>query len=223
MTSITRKSIAGIIVAAVAFLAYYGTYLPYHKSEVFIETIRGMSGARSVEEFKKMFSMPLDIPSPSGQEELVRNMASEITGFVGRGTTSPEIEEDVIAFVERYFDPIIQRGKGMSFGQDLYILGTLQRIAYQHSKKAEHLVAAEKYFIKGLELGPRRPQFLYGLLDLSIIGGNGARVGRLAEQIHAQWPTDARVSELLRVLSGVASSTKATSTKNTVSSPKPKQ
>ena len=222
MTLTTRKIVAGVITAALVFLAYYGTYLPYHKSKVFIATIRGMGGARSVEEFKKLFSIPLDITSPIGQEELVRNMASEVTGFIGRGTTSPEIEEDLTKFVEGYFSPFIERGKGMSFGQDLYILGTLQRIVYQHSKNAEHLTAAGRYFAKGLELGPRRPQFLYGLLDVSILEGNRERVVRLAEQIHAQWPGDARVNELLKVLAGTSSPT-PTSTKNTVPAPKPKQ
>ena len=213
MSATTKKIVAGVIVAFLASLAYYGTYLPYHKSISFIKTVRSMGGARSIEEFKRLFSGPLDIPSPIGQEELVRNMASEVTGFVGGGQSSVDVEEDLTQFAEEYFDPVVKKGKGMSFGQDLYILGTLHRIVYQHSKNAEHLSAAERYFLKGLELGPRRPQFLYGLLDVSLLQGNGERVLRLATQIHKQWPTDTRVNDILRVLAENAAAMAATSTK----------
>ncbi|MBI2623025.1 MAG: hypothetical protein HYW65_00405 [Candidatus Liptonbacteria bacterium] len=197
----TLNKIAAILgVLVLGVVAYYGTYLPFQKSRTFINTIRGMGGARSIEEFKKMFDAPLRIPSPIGQEELVRNMASEIVGLVGKGSTNPEIEEELLKFVAQHFEPFVASGKGMSFGQDLYILGTLHRIVYQHTKKAEYLDAAEGYFLRALELGPKRPQSLYTLLDIYLAKQDVARVKQIAGQINRQWPTDARVSEILKVV-----------------------
>ncbi|MBM3256805.1 MAG: tetratricopeptide repeat protein [Candidatus Liptonbacteria bacterium] len=214
MSSTIKKVISIIAVLFLAFIAYYGSYLPYEKSHSFIRTVRGMNGARSLEEFKDLFRVPLDIPSPIGQEELVRNMASEVASFISQGSSSAEIEEELVYFVEEYFNPIVAREKGMSFEQDLYILSTLRRILFNHTKKAGHLDAAEKYFLKGLELGPRRPQFLYGLLDVYLIRRDAERSKLLADQIYAQWPSDNRVAELLKAIeAGVITSSTATSTK----------
>ncbi|MBI2888845.1 MAG: hypothetical protein HYY10_02895 [Candidatus Liptonbacteria bacterium] len=212
MTPLTKKILAAVTVCVLAFVAYYGTYLPLQKSQSFIGTIRAMGGVRSLEELERLFSLALDIPSPIGHEELVRNMSTEIVSFVGRGGTAPAIEEELSKFVTRYFAPIITRGKGMSFEQDIYILGTLQRMVYQHTGKKEYLDAAEQYFLQGLELGPRRPQFLYALSDIYLIKQDVPRLKKVTEQIHEQWPGDARAAAILEAIQAVTS-TPAASTK----------
>ncbi len=197
MSSALKKGIAIIGCLLLVFVAYYGTYLPLQKSRSFIRTVRSMSGARSVGEFKALFDIPLQIPSPIGQEELVRNMTSEIASFIGRGASNTGVEEELAAFAENYFTPIIARGKGMSFEQDLYIIGSLKKILYERTQKSEYLDAAEKYFLEGRQLGPKRPQFLYSLLDVYLLKKDIARVKILADQIHAQWPADSRITNLL--------------------------
>ncbi len=206
MTPLTKKILAVVAVCVLAFVAYYGTYLPLQKSQSFISTIRGVGGAHSLEEFERLFASSLDIPSPIGHEELVRNMATEIVGFVGRGGTAPAVEEEIAKFVVRYFTPIIARGRGMSFEQDLYILGTLERMVYQHTRKKEYLDTAEQYFLQGLQFGPKRPQFLYALSDIYLIKQDVARLKKITEQIHKQWPEDARASAILDAIKEVTSS-----------------
>lgn len=209
MHDVVKKIVAGAAVLVLGYVAYYGTYLPLQKSEVFIATVRGMGTVRSVEEFANRFSVPLGIPSPVGHEELVRNMATEIVGLVGSGGTTPEVKEALTKFVARSFAPMVAYGKGMSFGQDLYILGTLHRMVFQSTNKREYLDAAEQYFLKAFELGPRRPQPLYALLDVYLVKQDAGRVQKLAEQIHAQWPSDTRAISILDAIKGMsASSTK---------------
>ncbi len=206
MNSLNKKILAVVAVCVLAFVAYYGTYLPLQKSQSFIATIRAMGSVRSLEELERAFSAVLDIPSPIGHEELVRNMSTEIVSFVGRGGVAPAVEEELSKFVVRYFSPIITRGKGMSFEQDIYIVGTLQRMVYQHTGKKEYLDAAEQYFLQGLQLGPRRPQFLYALSDIYLIKQDVPRLKKITEQIHEQWPGDARASAILDAIKVVTSS-----------------
>jgi hypothetical protein len=210
MTPLAKKISAVVAVIALAFLAYYGTFLPFQKSTRFIATVRSMGGVRSVEDFEQMFAAVLRIPSPIGQEELVRNMATEVTGFVSRGATQPAIEEELVRFVEEFFAPIVARGKGMSFGQDLYILGTLNRLVYWHTKKPHYLDAAERYYAKGVELGPNRPQPLQGLLDVAILKNDAERAKLVAERIYTLWPTDSRIEAVLQAIQVATSSLPST-------------
>ena len=206
------KKIAAVVgVLVVGYVAYYGSYLPLRKSETFIATVRGLGTVRSVEELAQRFSAPLGIPSPIGHEELVRNMATEMVGLVGGGGTTPEVKEALASFVVSSFAPIIAYGKGMSFGQDLYILGTLNRLVFQSTNKKEYLDVAEQYFIKAFELGPRSQQPLYALLDIYLVKQDAGRVQKLAEQIRAQWPSDTRVAAILEAIA--QTKTQASSTK----------
>lgn len=224
MNPILKKILASLGVILLAFIAYYGSYLPMRKSQIYISTVRSMGGARSVDEFIKLFDIPFNIPSPIGQEELVRNLTTEITGFVSRGASAVEVEKDLVAYAERRFEPIIARGRGMSFEQNLYILGTLHLIMFQHTKDINELNVSERYFTKGLELGPRRPQFLYGMFDVKRMRGDLLGAKETVEKIISLWPADARMKMYLSELDrAIVSSTKAQAGLQSKSKAKPKK
>ncbi len=81
----------------------------------------------------------------------------------------------------------------MSFEQDLYIMGALNKLAFIKTKQTDFLSAAKDYFERGLRLGPNRPQFLYSLFDIYRIIGDVEGAKAIAGKILSQWPDDKKV------------------------------
>lgn len=198
MDSIVKKVIGIIIVALILAVAIYGSYLPLRKAQIFIATLQGLQTrpVTSLKELEARLSPPLDYPSPIGQEELVRNMANSVLGFVQRGSDATSTAM-LIDFLSGYYDPIIARGRGMSFGQDVYLLGAINEIAFARTGGRTYLVAARKYYEQGRQLGPDRPQPLYGLFDVYRAMGDPSDAVAIANKILANWPGDHVVGQAL--------------------------
>lgn len=197
MSSLYKKIIAVAVSCLAVFAIYYGSYLPYKKSSVFIKTMRDLNNSPSLDEFKKNISAPLDLTSPIGQEELVRQIASLVSSVINQPNANQTVINDLVSYVNRYFDPIIARGVGMSFGQDLYLLGSMNEIAFVKTNQLKYLEAAKKYYEIGRELGPKRPQVLFGLFDVYRMEGKVEQVKAVGEQILAQWPDEERTRQAL--------------------------
>jgi hypothetical protein len=194
MNSALKKILAVLAAVFILSVAYYGSYLPLRKSQAFIDALRNLRSAKSLAEFEQTISTPLDMPSPIGQEELVRNSANVILGLV-RQNDKPEIIAEVVSYIENYYKPVIDRGVGMSFEQNLYILGAINEMAFVKTKDVKYFAAAKKYYSEGLGLGPKRPQFLYGMFDIYRIEGNVDGVKAIAGQILSQWPGDDSIKQ----------------------------
>ncbi len=192
-----KKIIAAAAVIFILYIAYYGSFLPLRKSQTFIKTLKGLQTIRSYEEFEKAFSVPINMPSPIGQEELVRNTSNIVLNLLQRGGGNPELAAALVDFLERYFNPILERGRGMSFEQNLYILGAINELAFFQTNQVKYLLAAKNHYSQGLELGPRRPQFLYGMFDIYRIEGDIPQAKAIAERILGQWPNDTRTKDAL--------------------------
>jgi len=195
MESSNKKIVAIISSAIIAVLIYYGTLLPFMKSHTFITTMRSLGEAKTLDELKTKISVPLDSPSPYGQEELVRQVASLITNIISQSNTTPPIIDDLTSYLNKYYSPIIKKGRGMSFNQNLYILGSLNEVAFIRTNKLDYLMAAEKYFTDSYNLGPKRPQALYGLFDVYRAKGEKEKVVQISDQILSQWPKDERTRQ----------------------------
>jgi len=196
MSDGVKKTIAIVVVAVIVFIAYYGSYLPYQKSKAHISAVTSLKGSFSVGEFKDTFSKALDLSSPIGQPELVRQLGSMSNSLVSQVGDNSAVIKELVDFVESYYEPILGRNPGMSIGQDFYILGSLNEQAFLYTGEVQYLNAAEKYFLLGQEFGPKRPQPLYGLFDVYRAMGNVEKVTEVANQILSQWPDDERVKAL---------------------------
>ena len=197
----TAHQVIGVIIAvAVVGLGYYGSYLPLRKSQIFIATLQQTRNIKSVAEFKEAFSKPLDAASPIGQEELVRNLGQIILNIIqtNAGNTNPEVARELITFLGSYFDPIIERGRGMSFGQNLYILGALNEVAFAYTREQQYIEKSKQYYLKAFELGPKRPQPLYGLFDIHRLEGALDQVKAIADRILSQWPSDEQTANIYK-------------------------
>lgn len=204
MNPTIKKAIAISASIFILLIGYYGSYLPMRKSMIFIGVIQNTGGIKTLADFEQAFSEPLDYPSPIGQEELVRNTANMTVGSIQN--ISPEGVDQMVNYIESYYEPIISRGRGMSFGQNLYLLGAINELAFLKTQKTKYIDDAEKYFTKALDLGPKRPQGLYGLFDVYRVKGDIPNATKVGEQILGQWPTDTKIKETLDAMSAGASS-----------------
>lgn len=210
-----QRVIAIIVVAAIFGIAIYGSYLPMRKAQIFITTLQDLQTqqgqATSLQDLENKLSVPLDYPSPIGQEELVRNVANSVLSFVQQGG-NPSSTADLIAYLNSYYDPILDQGKGMSFGQDLYLEGAVNEIAFATTGNPAYLAAAQKWYMEGNELGPNRPQPLYGLFDVYRAEGDTTDTIAVGTTIEHDWPTDTSIQQAMALYEAMASSTRATST-----------
>jgi hypothetical protein len=203
MNSSENKKIIRQVIAVVAsvflvWLIYFGSYLPLQKSKKFIATLQSMDQMRSVQEVEQAYDIPFSIPSPIGQEEIVRHFSGVILSTIQRfGPERASTTAELVKYVTDNFQPIMSRQRGMSFNQNLYILGSLNEIAFVQTKNPTYLADAQKYYSLGHELAPKRPQFLYGLFDLYRIEKNIPKTTEIADQILTLWPTDTKTKSLL--------------------------
>jgi hypothetical protein len=211
-----QRVIAIIIVAAIFGIAIYGSYLPMRKAQMFIATLQALQTqqgqATSLQDLENKLSVPLDYPSPIGQEELVRNMANSVLSFVQQGGDATSTAT-LIAYLNSYYDPILNAGKGMSFGQDLYLEGAINEIAFAETGDPTYLTAAQKWYSEGETLGPNRPQPLYGLFDVYRAEGDTADAVSVGTTILHNWPTDTNIQQAMASLLTGTSTTSTSVTK----------
>lgn len=210
MTKTTKQVIAVVASLLILAVAVYGSYFPMRKAEMFIATLQSLqtSPVSSLNDLTERLSVPLDYPSPIGQEELVRNTANNILSFISQGSDATSTAV-LISFLNGYYDPIIARGKGMSFGQDLYLMGAINEMAYVHTGNPTYLADSQKYYEKAVALGPNRPQSLYGLFDVYRAEGNVESTTAIGEKILSNWPTDTSIAGSLQAFLQTTSSAPA--------------
>ncbi len=209
----TYHKVAAIVLSiAILGVALYGSYLPMRKAQMFIATLQSLqtTPATSLSDLKSRLSIPLDYPSPIGQEELVRNLANSVLSFIQQGA-DPSSTAQLMSFLNSYYNPILNTGKGMSFGQDVYLEGAINEIAFAETGDQSYLAAAKQWYLEARQLGPNRPQSLYGLFDVYRAANDAPDTIAIGGQIIANWPSDARIQMALQQFMAAQSST-ATST-----------
>ncbi len=213
MSRNAKQIIAIIAVGVILAVAWYGSYLPMRKAQMFIATLQGLQATppSSMQDLDSRLSAPLDYPSPIGQEELVRNMANSVLTFVQRAQ-SPTSTAEIVGLLHAYYDPILIRGRGMSFGQDLYLMGAINEMAYVTTHSQHYLADSIHYYEEAHQLGMNRPQALYGLFDVYRFAMNIPSTTATGQQILSLWPTDANTTKAFQDFMstlGKATSTKA--------------
>lgn len=206
-----KTTIAAAIALCILAVAAYGSYMPMRKAQIFIGTLQSFQAQppTSLQDLESRLSAGLDYPAPIGQEELVRNTANSILGLVQRGTDATTTAQ-LVGFLNNYYDPILARGKGMSFGQDVYLEGVVNEVAFARTGNQNYLASSLQYYREGNALGPNRPQPLYGLFDVYRAAGDVTDTQAVAQKILANWPTDQSIAPALAqfLISAKASSAK---------------
>ena len=185
----------GIILALLSLI--YGVFLPFRKSQLFIQAMRQSSDATSVASYMDMFNQALDFPSPIGQAESIKFLENQIGSIVAQ-----KPPQQVASALVAYADSISRVGEprthGSNYAQEIVILGNIHAVNFRNYKAQDDYAAALALFQKGLTLSSKRPQFLYGLLQLYTDAGEEEKVKEAARAILSIWPNDAKLSQLIQ-------------------------
>ena len=95
----------------------------------------------------------------------------------------------------------------MSFGQDLYLEGAINEIAFANTGSPTYLAAAQKWYTEGVTLGPNRPQALYGLFDVYRAENDTTDTIAVGTTIMHNWSTDTNIQQAMALYEMMASST----------------
>lgn len=192
------KIIAFILLVIISISWYYGTYLPFRKSQLLILSIQGAGAAKSLQDFKDAFSASLDFNSPVGQSESVKHMVNTVFNIVNQLNIPPEGLADLLGFAEKYSLPILQSKQGDGLTQEFYVLGDLYRAAGFKYGNLDYLKKAEETYKEGLILSPKRPQFLYGLLQIYLDQKNIESANEVMKKILEYWPNDPEIQKMIK-------------------------
>lgn len=192
------KIIAVLLLIVICAGWYYGTYLPFRKSQLLILSIQGAGAAQSLLDFKDAFSASLDFFSPVGQSESVKHMTNTVFNIVSQLNIPAEGLTDLIGFAEKYSLPILQSKQGDGLTQQFYVLGDLYRAAGFKYHNQEYLKKAEETYKEGLALSPKRPQFLYGLLQIYLEEKNIEKANEIMKKIVEYWPNDPEIQKMIK-------------------------
>lgn len=199
MTSTFLSKLIAVLLFLVIFISwYYGTYLPFRKSQLLILSIQGASAAKSLLDFKDAFSAALDFNSPVGQSESVKHMVNTVFNVVSQLNIPAEGLTDIIGFAEKYSQPILEAKQGDGLTQQFYVVGDLYRAAALKYKNPEYLKKAEEIYKEGLVLSPKRPQFLYGLLQVYLEENNVEGANEIMKKILEYWPNDPEIQKMIK-------------------------
>ena len=177
-----------LIVVAIPVILYYGSYLPLKKGQALINAMQNSSSVDSLAKFQSVWKSALDLKSPVGEEETLKQLGTFSFEVVSKRKVPVEVVRELLGFVDSYMKPAIERGSGSGFVQFHYILGTLyQRVGLQY-QLSEYVDKAEKIFKDGIAIGETRPQFWYGLLDIYTQTGRTKEGEEVHNKILSYWP-----------------------------------
>lgn len=189
MSKVVTKNIITVvlIVLAVASLIY-GAYFPFVKARRYITSLNTLASVNSLESFYAHFDRVLLHPSPVGQEEAVKYLGSDISGFVARGDQPEEVARALVAYIE----PHLFRNNV----RHLLMGGRLYEMLWRgYDGKEEDFLKAERYYLEARAIGPKLPPVLYALHDLYGAAGQTEKRAEVRDAIIRLWPDAFTVSE----------------------------
>lgn len=204
MNKKTKQFIAFLIIGGAALLIYFAAYLPYVKASLYISALRKQVTATSVEDFIATIDEALNFWSPVGQPEEVRFFIGNVVGILNNKDQDlpQEVAKKLTDYALKVLDLNPLGAKGLNYSQSILLKATLLNIYGQKYGNKEYLSKAEEFYKKGIELSPKRPQFLYGLLTVYMSENKNEEIKKLGEEILKYWPQDTRVKQILETIGG---------------------
>jgi hypothetical protein len=205
----TKKIIAGGLIAFGLYALIYGTYLPYHKSSAYVAALGNSGQATTVDQFLGPFMSAMSSPSPIGQEEIVRNFVSSVTGISGGGASKDEnVVRALVAIADRFALPVIERKSALSQAQTYIALSQMYLTAYKVTNDEVYRRRGRDTLLAGLEISPDRPQFLYAMFDYEREYGSPQDTIKYGKRIVELWPSDTNTAQLVQQIEASVSKQK---------------
>lgn len=185
-----KKIVIGVLVVLAVLSMWFGAVQPWRKARSYITAIHTLPSMESVEDFEVTFGRSLSLPSPVGQEEIVKFLGSDVVGDIVMQEHIPEeIAVALVSFVESHFI------EGNVFHS--LAAGLLHNLLWERYRREEHFVRAEGYYRALLAMGPKLPPALYSLFELYGSHGDMEKRREIAETILRYWPDDEDVKKTL--------------------------
>lgn len=199
MNPTIKKSIAFLFTVFILFLMYFGAYRPLKKSQLYIQAMVALQSGKikSVKDFTDKFNSALKFYSPIGQDEVVSYYTGGILANVINQQANPQVVEVLIKDVEQWIEPIVKKGKGFGYSQNLYNFAMIYELAAEKLKSAEYLQKSVDLFYEGLKNSPNRKLFLKGLFSVCQLTGDNEKLKEIGEIILRFWPEDREIKEAL--------------------------
>lgn len=175
------------IILALLFIVF-GSYFPFLKARLYIQTINALSSVRSVAEFEDLFKKPLTFFSPIGQEEVVKFFAGDVASNVIARDNPENVARELISFTEPYL--FQDNVRHLLIGGEFY--NFLWR---KYGQREEDFQKALDYYQRAFAIGPKLPPVLYNLLNLYQVKGDVGKEKEIAGLILKYWPSDQGVRD----------------------------
>lgn len=194
MNILLRQSFIIILIIAALLAIYFGSYLPYRKSALFISALNNQNQIRTVGDFKNVFDKVFNFYSPVGQEEVVKYLGYNLESIIN-GEKRQEAEEGMktltIYLEEKIFNNDVQH---------LLTIAAIYNNLWAHYRRDEYFDKAVDYYRQALTLGSRLPHALYSLFGLYYDKRDKTAAEAVAAEILKWWPQDERIVNLLKTL-----------------------
>ncbi len=180
---------------------YYGSYLPFRKSQLYINAQVGLSkGIRSLQEFNDLFEPALNFYSPVGQDEIVSGYLRVLIGLLEK-QSNKEVVDILIKQAEARMAPILEKEKGFGLSQNIYNLASIYAISAIRFNDDVYYEKGVEMFMLGLIHSPNRAMFLYGLFNLYQFKGDEKGLKEVGETILKYWPNSSQIREIVDSIS----------------------
>jgi len=191
------KKIFILAVIILVFISLYlGAYLPFKKSARFVAVTRSLASVRSVESLQVRFDDALNFYSPIARDETISFFADNMLNVLRTRPQEP-VGRIVIEYATERIEPILSNPSSLELTKVLLKVGNLYQLGWELYGDEGYFKRAEASYLRGLEISPRRPQFLYGLLRLYVAVGDEERTREIGEEILRYWPIDGGVRKVL--------------------------
>ncbi|MBI2035478.1 MAG: tetratricopeptide repeat protein [Candidatus Liptonbacteria bacterium] len=185
MSPLLKKIISITSAVFLAWLLYYGSFLPLRKAQKYIEARQ--TQVSSLPQFNAVYDGILGYRSPVGQEELVSNYMGILSEIIVQEKNKPQpnvaLVDQLVQKAEEWGRPIIDRGTGFSYSQVIFSFGSVYQQAFMATRNFSYYEKAIQLYEFGLKQSPDRQVFLYSLFDIYRFAGNIEEARRIGIRI----------------------------------------
>lgn len=199
MSTTFKQLIATIIVITAIGMAYFGAYLPLRKGQMQIDAVINLQSGkvRNIDDLNGLFNPVLDFYSPIGQDELTQYYLGILINIINQ-QTEKQVIDVLIKQAEGRMAPILEKGTGFSFNQNLYTFGSIYKIAALKFHDLDYYQKAINIFQMGLKYSPNRSIFLKGLFELySANKDDQTKALEIGKTILEYYPNETKVREFV--------------------------
>lgn len=187
------------VAAAILLGMFCGTLQPIRASLFMRRSFDDLTGQILITDMKDRFSAIAERATVVGETEALLRLISAADLAVKSGV-SPNVARDLVFWSETYSEPFLLKHKTYPDTRVLFALATLYFDAGSATGDGAYFKKSEAFYLSGLNFAPKRPQFLYGLMNLYAKEGRNVEARAIGEKIITYWPFDSATRTFVEAL-----------------------